>query len=241
MLRGLYEAGWSLQAATLNQELAAENLANAATTGYRRQGLSFGPVLDAAANAPVNEPSQAPRPYTSFAPGRVAADRKPFRPGHQRRRILRPRRLGRPGVHAQRRLRAERQGDLQNRAGLRVQGQGGRINVPLDATRIEVTADGVVMADGAEVGRLRLARFANPQALQRVGPTLFEGPGASEPETGTVRVEQGYREGANVEMIHEMISMMIGLRQYEAAERHAALDRRHDGAHDTAAGVNAAQ
>jgi flagellar basal body rod protein FlgG len=34
-----------------------------------------------------------------------------------------------------------------------------------------------------------------------------------------VRVEQGYREGANVQVVNEMVSMMLGMRYYEAAQR----------------------
>jgi flagellar basal body rod protein FlgG len=32
-------------------------------------------------------------------------------------------------------------------------------------------------------------------------------------------VEQGYREGSNVQAVQEMVSMMLGMRFYEAAEK----------------------
>ena len=74
-------------------------------------------------------------------------------------------------------------------------------------------------ANDQQVGQLRLAQFPNPQVLRRVGSTLFTGPPGPPPTPGTVRVEQGYREASNVQVVNEMISMMLGMRYYEAAQR----------------------
>ena len=79
--------------------------------------------------------------------------------------------------------------------------------------------DGLLYANGAEVGRLELATFQDPRALRRAGTSLFEGPAPQTPPPGSVRVEQGYREGSNVQVVNEMVSMMLGMRYYEAAER----------------------
>jgi len=111
------------------------------------------------------------------------------------------------------------QGELQSKGGLKVRSQGGRLVIPNTTSTIRVTADGVVQADGSEVGRLELAQFSDPNQLQRAGPTLFDGATPRTPEAGTVQVNQGYREGSNVQVVQEMISMMLGMRQYEAAER----------------------
>ena len=41
MLRGIYGAAGALEMATRNQEIVAENLTHATTSGYRRQALLF--------------------------------------------------------------------------------------------------------------------------------------------------------------------------------------------------------
>ena len=46
--------------------------------------------------------------------------------------------------------------------------------------------------------------------------TLFEGDAPQAPPA-SVRVDQGYREGSNVQAVQEMVSMMLGMRHYEAA------------------------
>src|SRR5207245_91558 len=56
MIRGLYSAATALDAAVSNQELVADNLANISTPGFRRHGLIFEVVQQAATAAP---PAQA--------------------------------------------------------------------------------------------------------------------------------------------------------------------------------------
>ena len=111
------------------------------------------------------------------------------------------------------------QGDLQSVSGFPVRSSGGRITIPAEAAQINVTKEGVVKADETEVGRLQLAEFKDPSGLQRVGSTLFEGPQGQAPAPGSYQVDQGYREGSNVKVVNEMVSMLTGMRFYEAAER----------------------
>ena len=74
-------------------------------------------------------------------------------------------------------------------------------------------------ADGARIGQLQLASFARPESLRRVGPTLFEGDAPQTPAAGAVSVQQGYREGSNVQPVQELVSMLLGMRYYEAAAK----------------------
>ncbi len=100
-----------------------------------------------------------------------------------------------------------------------MQGQGGALAIPANTSSINIAGDGTVTANGTVVGQLQLATFTDPTALRRVGPTLFEGPAPQAPPPGSVRVEQGFRESSNVQPVQEMMSMMMGLRFYEAAQK----------------------
>ncbi|MFO0968396.1 MAG: flagellar hook basal-body protein [Gemmataceae bacterium] len=171
MIRGLYDAGSTLQLAGLHHEILAENLANVNTPGYRRHDVSFEKMLQPDRTGTVTNE----RSYTSFETGPVQQTGAPFDlalAGDAFFTLEGPRgpvytRNGSFTVNAQ--------GELRTRNGLRVSGQGGGIVVPPDAREVVITSEGAIMADGAEVGRLKLARFENPQALRRVGNTLFEG------------------------------------------------------------------
>lgn len=223
MIRGVYDAATGMTEALINQEVIANNLANANTAGYRRQGYVFGSFQAALNQAATNNTQVSDviaGGYTGFEPGPVQNTGNPLDlaitgdgyfvvdgPGGQL-----YTRNGSFDLNAQ--------GQLQTKSGYLVRGEGGAIAIPPETANITVTLEGVVLADNNQVGRLQLARFPNPNNLRRMGDTLFQGPPApAQQELGNVRVEQGYREGSNVDVVREMIGMLAGLRQYEAAER----------------------
>ncbi|HLJ94164.1 MAG TPA: flagellar hook basal-body protein [Gemmataceae bacterium] len=227
MIRGLYDAATALSEALVNQEVRAANLANATSTGYRSQGYAYGTfaaTLDqAVAAVPTTGPGSAGVSgiFTNFDPGPVQSTGNPLDvaitgdgyfvvdgPGGQL--------YTRNGA-----FELDSQGQLQTKSGLLVRGEGGPIAIPQGTSRIIISSDGTVQADANPVGRLQLARVANPRtSLQRVGDTLFQGPPPQpQLDTADIRVLQGYREGSNVQVVNEMISMLSGMRYYEASER----------------------
>lgn len=102
------------------------------------------------------------------------------------------------------------------------------IDIPPDASDVTVSRTGIVsVTSGAgstptEVGRLELARFANPSGLLSLGENLYAQTGSSgEPlcgfpqDDGMGRVVQGSLEGSNVEIVQEMVDMISAMRAYE--------------------------
>jgi flagellar basal-body rod protein FlgG len=102
------------------------------------------------------------------------------------------------------------------------------IRIPDDASAITISRTGVVTAlrgqgsDSVEVGRIELARFANPAGLLSLGENLFgETAAAGQPilgyphEDGMGRVLQGSLEASNVEIVQEMVDMITSMRAYE--------------------------
>ncbi len=88
-----------------------------------------------------------------------------------------------------------------------------------DTAQITIAESGDVVADKTVVGKLRLADFADLKELTPVGDTLFAAPEGVAPKAGTGKVEQGYREGSNVQVVNELVTMISGMRQYEAAQK----------------------
>jgi flagellar basal-body rod protein FlgG len=102
------------------------------------------------------------------------------------------------------------------------------IEVPVEATQIEVNNDGAVFvqipgeAEPEEIGRLQLATFINPQGLAQLGENLFAETGASgpvqigEPATESFgQIRSGFLEGSNVDPTFELISLIRTQRAFE--------------------------
>ena len=100
------------------------------------------------------------------------------------------------------------QGQLVNSSGYPVLGTGGPIQFQQTDKQINIAQDGnVTVLEGTARtdsvrGKLRIVRFANPQALQKEGANLYSG-GAGVADTASV-VRQGFVEKSNVNSVLEM-------------------------------------
>ena len=102
------------------------------------------------------------------------------------------------------------------------------IRIPTDARDVMISRTGVVSVlrgDGAtpeEVGRIELARFANPAGLLSLGQNMLgETVASGQPvlgmpgEDGMGNIMQGHLEASNVEIVQEMVDMITSMRAYE--------------------------
>lgn len=101
------------------------------------------------------------------------------------------------------------------------------IQIPEDATNVSIGADGTVSATGAngeltELGRIEIARFANPAGLQAIGDNmLVETLASGAPQVGAAGEEGrgslrgGMLEGSNVNVVEELVDMIETQRAYE--------------------------
>ncbi|MEP0829317.1 MAG: flagellar basal-body rod protein FlgG [bacterium] len=102
------------------------------------------------------------------------------------------------------------------------------ITIPEDATSIAVSIDGDVSVllvgndEPQSIGRIELARFINPAGLAAVGHNLYNPTAASgnpivgEPtQDGLGKIDQGYLELSNVDVVDEMVNMIVAQRAYE--------------------------
>jgi flagellar basal-body rod protein FlgG len=102
------------------------------------------------------------------------------------------------------------------------------IVIPPDSTAITIGNDGTVSVtggksnDSTEVGKIELARFANPTGLLAMGGNLYNETVASGPPSigqpqidGFGRLLQGNLESSNVEVVQEMTDMIAAQRAYE--------------------------
>ena len=112
-------------------------------------------------------------------------------------------------------------GSIVNPDGMTLQGEGGEITVPANASRIQVMRDGRVVADNAVVGRVNVFDFDNPTYLKHEARNLLtptQRSGEALP-VENVKIWGGTLEMSNVEVVTEMVRMIEAQRAYEGASK----------------------
>ncbi len=225
MLQGYYSAASAMSAALRNQDILAQNLANFPVPGYRRQSLSFEEFVSPpdSINGPVDDKplhgTEVARNSSMFAAGPYQKTDNPLDCAIQGDGFFVLDGPNGPLYTRNGQFQLDSNGQLINPSGYTVSGSSGPLRVPTNAAQIFIAQDGTIMADEVPVGQLRLASFADPSRLQRVGTTLFTAPEGVTPQTSAAFVRQGYHEGSNVQVVSEMVQMISGMRQYEAAAK----------------------
>jgi flagellar basal-body rod protein FlgG len=103
-----------------------------------------------------------------------------------------------------------------------------RLSFPTETTEIAISRDGVVEArsvgesEMSKIGQVELAKFVNPAGLHSVGGNIYvETPASGVPLLGMPGNEgfgelmQGFLESSNVDVVEEMVSMITAQRAYE--------------------------
>ena len=100
-----------------------------------------------------------------------------------------------------------------------MQGEGGPIVINPQDGEINIARDGVIssIVNGTlnQLGKLRLADFADEAAMTKDGSNLYTTTQAETPATGTTLV-QGALESSNVQPVVEISKMIEVMRAYEA-------------------------
>ena len=220
MIKGLYKSASAMIPRIKKQEIAANNLANASTPGYKKDRL-FTKELSKAEKKIAPKRSDWEQPmidqvYTSFAPGvfdntgnplNLAIDGDGFFTIEL---IDGTRALTRNGAFS-----VSQEGFLEVPGGAFVVGESGPIEV--GSGQVEISATGIVSSDGSKVGTITPVTVNDFQQLNKVGGSLYLVPDDVEliPATNTT-VRQGYLESSNVDIVKEMIEMIISFRNFEA-------------------------
>ncbi len=83
-----------------------------------------------------------------------------------------------------------------------------------------VSPDGAIQIAGVEAGALGLARFDHPELMEKIGDNLFVAAGQPQlPPDETTRVVQYALEGSNVRPVIELTRLIEISRAYESAAR----------------------
>ena len=205
-------------------QVVANNIANATTAGYRREGMIFSEYV---VRADRDEPSlsmalgntrQSFQMQGALAQTNGSFDMAIEGEGFFQLETPQGPRLTRAGIFT-----PNEAGELVNMDGHRLLDAGGAaIFVPPDATSIGMSRDGTLSADGQPFGQVGLFLPVDPVTMSRAAGTLFKVDGPIEPVEAPVLL-QGFIEESNVDPVLELTRMIEVQRAYERGQ--SLLDR----------------
>ena len=237
----LRAAASGMMAQQLRTEVIANNLANVNTTGFKRSRANFEDLLYQTVQgaAVLGQPESQTQPAVQIGRGTRLVGVQRLHTQGALETTNRPLdvaiegegffQVQAPGGQTE----YTRDGTLQiSDQGVLVTGSGytlvPNIKIPSDATGLTISASGIVSATRGqstqpeELGRIEVARFANPAGLQAQGENLYAATAASgeavtgfPQEDGFGRCVQGAVESSNVEIVQEMVDMISAMRAYE--------------------------
>lgn len=230
MIRSLYISASGMLAEQTRNDITANNLANANTSGFKKELALF----SAAPSRPIHHEDQNPLSYPFIGPLGTGA----YLTGtltDQSRGSLKPTgnlldlAVNGDGYFVVQTAQGERytrngsftlndEGFLVNAEGNPVLGQNGLIQLLPDSP-VRIDAQGGVFQNDQMVDMLRVA--AIPVAfLQPEGNSLFRvtDPAAVQPDAVS-QIQQGYLETSNVNVVQEMVNLIAITRAYEANQK----------------------
>ena len=222
---------------SVKQDVIANNLANASTVGFRKEGLiisSFTEIMDREVSGMEQASSETMsghqmqtstdirhRSATHMSQGALKETGSSFDlalsdDGNGMFTIKTAR-----GIEFTRsgKFRLNNEGFLVTPDGSQVMGHNGAIRAT--GNDFKVTDDGTVMVDGKSVDRILVSVFESTGDMKRAGSTAFnsETPRVRAAAPGDFQIKQGFLEMSNVNALQEMVGLMQVMRNFEANQK----------------------
>ena len=242
MLKAFYSSATGMRAQEMLIDNTANNLANVNTSGFKRKHITFADLIYDTVTAPGAADSNGQfRPVglqigsgvKGVGTTSVYSQGTPTESGIPTHMSIEGDgffKVTKGSVTAYTRdgsFTPDANGTLTNGSGYLLDPQ---VVIPNQATNISISPAGIVsyeLAGARATGpTIQLARFANPAGLRNIGDNLFTATDASGTETlgnpddqGMGRLRQSFLEGANVEVVSELVSLITAQRAYEINSR----------------------
>ena len=247
MWRGLYTAGAGMITETKRTDTIANNLANANTTGYKRDDAinrEFAPMLIRRINdsKPQNDVTSikgfslgGPAPVVgTLGLGSYVAEIATDHTQGGFQTTGNPLDLAIAGdgyfaVQTPQGVRYTRDGNFYKSASGQLQtvngqavldNQGRPITIPARTTMVTIGEKGQIMADNQPVATLQFVQFGkDPQALLKQGNSLYYPQAGAQAQPATGNIQQGMLETSNTNVVSEMVELINNYRIYEAGSK----------------------
>ncbi len=233
MIHGIYLSSHGANAQSLRQDVIANNLANASTTGFKRDVATFQVFKpeDIHKNIPIRMDGDRQKEVGAISIDRISTDHtsgslqktdQPYDIGLTGQGFLRVSDGQNEFLTRNGQLHRSIDGELVTLdQGLRVLDTTGKpIEIPITATGLDISTDGSVSAVMADNQRIKLARIdlvsAPTDELRKVGDSLYETQAELSPAGRELQIRQGFVEASGVNPVQEMTAMIETSRAFEA-------------------------
>jgi flagellar basal-body rod protein FlgF len=218
MDRMIYTSMSGAKAALQRQDTLANNLANVSTNGFRAELTAFRAVPIRGDGASTRVFALESTPGYNDAQGPITATGRNLDVAMTGNAWLAVQGLdGTEAYTRQGSLQVNSEGVLVTENGLQVNGDGGPITIPPNAS-VDIAADGTVSArvgnqKPTNVGKLKLVTPEAPMTRGTDG--LFRADSGDLSADPATRVQSGALEGSNVSPVETMVGMIAAARQFE--------------------------
>ncbi len=220
---GYYAACAGLAAKMQALDVAANNLANVSTTGFRGQSATFQSVLAGvrgrAANGTqlINEFGVLNTPSLNSSQGNLESTGNPLDvaiegPGFFAVQTGEGVRYTRNGS-----FRVSANGQLLSASGDPVLGEQGPLELANGS--VTISGDGTISIDGALAGKLRVVEFPPSTPITSAGRSYYSAPQAAATPATQSTLEQGKLESSNVNPVAEAVELISLQRNAEMLQR----------------------
>lgn len=224
MIRGIYTNAAAMNSQILKQEVTANNLANANTTGFKKEGVfrkylvEHDTILRQNA-ADFKNLEDVDAVIIDFKQGELYPTSNPLDNAIEGDGFF--------VVQTPRGVRYTRNGNFQrDQDGFLITGNGYPVLgieglIQLEGQNVFIGDDGTVAVDEELIDLLQIVDFPRPYRLNKIGDGLFE----AEEETAfqlnidQFKLRQGHLEQANVEIIEEMVNLIQTARDFETNQK----------------------
>jgi len=215
-------------------DLLANNLANSATAGFKRDQEFYGVYSsedatggadDLTSTLPVVE-----RQWTDFSPGILQVTGNPLDVAISGNGFFAVNGPNGPLYTRNGNLRVLPSGELGTSDGHALRSAaGGTIRVS-SGKPITIATDGTVRQNGITAGRMEVVTFKSTTPLTKVSGTCFANSDAKNPPTqaANVEVQQGKLEGSNVPVAEAAMRLVGVMRQFEMLQKAVAMSNDMD-------------
>jgi flagellar basal-body rod protein FlgF len=215
MIDGIYLAASGLDAYTKKQEVIASNLANTNTAGFKKFMADFSiktEQVDGGAREAVHADvsldfAKGDLTYTGNSLD-ISIDGDGFFT-----------------IETEQGLRYTRNGQFQLSSngeiitsnGGKVLGKNGPLIIPKGKSSITIDGIGKIKVDKKEIGELLINNFTEKSSLIPTGSSLYQASDTASLDTDNqnFKIEQGYLEKSNVNVVMEMVDMIENMRSYQ--------------------------
>lgn len=239
MVKGLYTAYTGMINQEHRMDVLTNNLANADTNGYKKEGAtaqSFDSILAykikdnsegyrLAKRTGVHNPGvKIGEGYTDFSQGPLKTTENPYDLALTDKGFFAVEFTNKQGDTSVKYTRdgnftLNESGELVTQDGDRVLGTDGQpVKIdPLKDTQINV--QGQVIQDGSVVATIQVTDFEDYNYLQRYGENCFEPIDGATEKDAAAKVYAGYLETSNISVVTEMVNMITVSRAYETNQK----------------------